>query len=325
MPISPEAAQDSRFRGNDEVGEKILVIKLGALGDIILALGAMEAIRKKHPKAHITLLTTQPFVDIAQRSRYFDAVEVDPRARFYDIPAWLKMFRFLNGERFSRVYDLQMNDRTAVYFHLLRQKPQWSGTVRGASHYRPKDDLMKLHAFERHRVMLGDLGIEVHLPDLSWMSSDVTLLGLKKPYVLLIPGSAPQHPHKRWPALKYGALGLKLKREDYDVAVLGTAAEHEVIARVVKSCPGIHDLSGRTSLYDIAALAREAAGAVGNDTGPMHLIAMTGCPSLVLFSGETNPELSAPKGKAVTVIQSDPIESISLDDVMKNFKPRAAP
>jgi ADP-heptose:LPS heptosyltransferase len=302
--------------------EKILVIKLSALGDFIIALGAMEAIRKSHPDAHITLLTTRPFVDIAQRSHYFNAVETDARAPFYNVPAWLRLYRFLNRGDFTRVYDLQMNDRTNAYFRLLRKKPEWSGAARGASHYWLKAGLLKMHAFERHKAMLAELGVKAGMPDISWMSSDISLLGLKKPYVLLVPGSAPQHPHKRWPALKYGALALRLQREGYDVAVLGTAAEHEVIARIMKSAPSVHDLSGRTSLYDIATLARSASGAVGNDTGPTHLIAMSGCPTVALFSGGTDPGKSAPIGDAVTVIQSEPIDDISLDDVMKNFRPR---
>jgi ADP-heptose:LPS heptosyltransferase len=302
--------------------KKILVIKLSALGDFILALGPMEAIRKHHPDAHITLLTTRPFVDMAQRSRYFDAVETDARPPFYDLPAWVKLFRFFNGGSFGRVYDLQMNDRTKAYYSLFLKKPVWSGALKGGALSCDKPALMKLHAFERHKMVLAKAGIMVTIPDLSWMEVDVTLLGLKKPYVLLIPGSAPTWPEKRWPALKYGALGLKLIRLGYDVAVLGTASEQEVINRVVKSCPGIHDLSGKTSFYDIATLARGAAGAVGNDTGPTHLVAMSGCPTISLFSHASRPELSAPVGDAVTVIQSDRLDDVSVDDVMKNFHPR---
>jgi ADP-heptose:LPS heptosyltransferase len=170
--------------------------------------------------------------------------------------------------------------------------------------------------------MLAELGIEVKIPDLSWMASDVTLFGLKKPYVLLVPGSAPAWPEKRWPAIKYGALALKLMRSGYDVAVLGTAAEEEIMERIGKSAPGIHNLCGKTSFYDIATLARGAAGAVGNDTGPTHLIAMSGCPTIALFSHASHPELSAPTGDAVTVIQSDRLDDVSVDDVMKNFHPR---
>jgi ADP-heptose:LPS heptosyltransferase len=303
--------------------EKILVIKLSALGDFILALGAMQGIRRHHPDAHITLLTTRPFVDMAQRSGYFNAIETVTRAAFYDLPHWLKTFRFLNGGKFTRVYDLQLNDRTGFYYRLFLKKPEWSGVARGASHFYANPQWRQMHAFARHKAMMAELGIEARSPDLGWMASDVSLFQLKKPYVLLVPGSAPNWPEKRWPALRYGALGVKLMREGYDVAVLGTAAEQEVIDRVAKSCPGIKNLCGRTSLYDIATLARGAAGAVGNDTGPTHLIAMAGCPIVALFSGASEPALSAPVGD-VTIVQSDSLEDVSVDDVVKNFRPRAA-
>jgi ADP-heptose:LPS heptosyltransferase len=58
---------------------KILVIKLGALGDFVLALAAMKHIRNAHPKAKITLLTTPPYAALAKASGYFNRVETDGR------------------------------------------------------------------------------------------------------------------------------------------------------------------------------------------------------------------------------------------------------
>jgi len=58
---------------------RILVIKLGALGDFVQALAPMAAIRRHHPGAHITLLTTDPFVELAAASRWFDDIWVDSR------------------------------------------------------------------------------------------------------------------------------------------------------------------------------------------------------------------------------------------------------
>jgi ADP-heptose:LPS heptosyltransferase len=299
--------------------QKILVIKLSALGDFFLALGAMEGIRKQHPNAHITLLTTKPFVDMAQRSRYFDDIWVDTRPRFYDLGAWFSLFKKLNKAGFSRVYDLQLNDRTSLYYRLFLKKPEWSGVVRGTKHFYANPDWRQMHAFERHRQMMSEMGIRVEYPSLDWMAVDTSLMGLKKPYVLLIPGSAPTRPEKRWPALKYGALALRLMREGYDVAVLGTSAESDVVGRILKSNPEVKDLSGRTSFYDIASLAKDAAAAVGNDTGPTHIISLAGCPVVALFSGSSDPAQSAPVGDSVTVIQSDNIADISLDDVMKSL------
>lgn len=304
--------------------ERILVIKLSALGDFIIALASMAAIRKHHKNAHITLLTTRPFVDMAQRSGCFNDIIIDSRPPAWNVPGWIYLFRMLNNGRFTRVYDLQLNDRTGVYYGLFLKKPEWSGVVKGASHFYANPDWRQMHAFDRHKTMLAELGIEVEAPDLSWMKSDVSLFGLKKPYALLVPGSAPSHPEKRWPDIKYGAAALKLIKDGYDVAVIGTHAEKEVIDRVVKSAPGVRDLSGKTSLYDIATLARGAAAAIGNDTGPTHIIAASGCPVVALFSGSSHPELSAPVGPAVTVIQSDDIADISVDDVMKRLSARTS-
>ncbi len=60
--------------------KKILVIRLGALGDFVLSFGPFAAIRAQHPEAHITLLTTAPFARLGRLSPWFDAVVIDPRA-----------------------------------------------------------------------------------------------------------------------------------------------------------------------------------------------------------------------------------------------------
>jgi ADP-heptose:LPS heptosyltransferase len=218
-----------------------------------------------------------------------------------------------------------MNGRTRIYYRLFRHKPEWSGMIAGNPLFCDVPDLKEIHAFKRHKIVLAAAGVDVGAPDLSWMQADVSLLGVAAPYVLFVPGSAPGWPQKRWPALKYGALGRRLMQQGYAVAALGTAAEREVIDRLVKACPGVVDLCGKTSLYDIATLARGACGAVGNDTGPTHLIALSGCPVTALFCGETRPELSAPVGAAVTVIQADDLSDLSVEAVLKNFHPRETP
>jgi ADP-heptose:LPS heptosyltransferase len=303
--------------------EKILVIKLSALGDFILALGSMEAIRRHHKDAHITLLTTQPFLDIAQRSGYFNDIIIDTRPKFYELHRWYFLFNKFNTGGFTRVYDLQLNKRTASYYRLFLHKPEWSGIVPEASLFYPNPDWRNMHAFTRHQEILKLAGIDVRLPDISWMKADISLLGLKKPYVLLIPGSAPQHPAKRWPVKYYGALALRLVKDGYQPVILGTAAEADVTERIAKLCSGALNLSGKTSLYDIATLAREAAGAAGNDTGPTHLVALAGCPVVALLcTTESSAALSAPVGEFVQVIEAEDLENVSMSDVYKKFTPR---
>ena len=80
----------------------------------------------------------------------------------------------------------------------------------------------------------------------------------------------------------------------------------------------VYDLqtSGRTGLGQVAALARRAACAVGNDTGPIHIAATAGCPSVVLFGGASDPKRSAPCGEAVTVLRRLPLTGLSVDEVI---------
>jgi ADP-heptose:LPS heptosyltransferase len=73
---------------------------------------------------------------------------------------------------------------------------------------------------------------------------------------------------------------------------------------------------GKTTLQDIVILARQAFAAVGNDCGPMHMIAPTGCPSLVVFSKHSTPDKHAPRGSKVACIQHDFLDSLCAEDVM---------
>jgi ADP-heptose:LPS heptosyltransferase len=292
---------------------RILVIKLGALGDFIQALGPMAAIRQHHPQAHITLLTTAPFADFGRQCGYFDEIWVDSKPRLTDIRGWLKLRRRLNSGGFTRVYDLQNNDRAAFYLRLFSPKPEWVGAARGASHRNASAERPAGQAFDGHVQTLALAGIEnIRIDSMEWVEGDAAKFGVKKPYVLLVPGAAPQHESKRWPAAHYGALVKILDAKRFQPVIIGGKDEAAAAAEILKIHGGCIDLTGKTSLSDIVLLARNAAGAVGNDTGPMHLIAPTGCPSLVLFSGASNPVRHAPKGPAVVCLQENELKDLDV-------------
>jgi ADP-heptose:LPS heptosyltransferase len=67
---------------------------------------------------------------------------------------------------------------------------------------------------------------------------------------------------------------------------------------------------------DIVALARGAVAAIGNDTGPMHAAAMAGCPSVVLYSNESDPALCAQRGPVVTILRRENLCALSVDEVI---------
>jgi ADP-heptose:LPS heptosyltransferase len=303
----------------------ILVIKLSALGDFIQALGAMQAIRRHHPEARITLLTTKPFEGFARDCGYFDDVWLDDRPKWYQFGKMVEFRARLDKAEFDRVYDLQNNDRTGGYFKLLANpKPEWVGVAKGASHRNTSPERTAGHAFDGHKQTLSLVGInDVCVDDLSWMIGDVSDYALKDRYAILVPGSAPQHPHKRWPTQSYGDAANALAEQGIQPVVIGTQDESEVCVEICRICPDALNLNAQTNLYQIVALARNAEMAIGNDTGPIHLIAASGCNAVVLFSGQSNPIRHAPRGDHVVVLREENIENIAVKDVIKAALPKA--
>jgi ADP-heptose:LPS heptosyltransferase len=297
--------------------QRILVIKLGALGDVILALGPMAAIRRHHPQAHIIALTTAPYVELLKASPYVDEVWTDTRPRFWQIAAWRRLRRRLREAGFTRVYDLQTSDRSAFYFHLLGEGPEWSGIAPGCSHPHANPGRDGMHTVERQAEQLQAAGItDVPPPDLSWLAADAGRFGLTPPFALFVPGGAATRPRKRWPVERFAALAAALNARGIQPVILGTAPEQPLAEAIRAACPAARSLVGETGFAEIATLARQARLAVGNDTGPMHLIAAAGCPSVVLFSDDSDPALCAPRGK-VTVLRRPDLTDLPLDAVVQ--------
>lgn len=284
---------------------RVLVIKLGALGDFVQAFAPFAAIRAHHPDCEITLLTTRPFAEMAAASPWFDHVWIDDKPKLWQWGKVAELRARLRGGRFGRVYDLQTSDRSGWYFRLMGGGVEWSGIAKGCSHphANPRRDFM--HTVERQAEQLAMAGIEDCPPaDLSWAEADLSRFGLPASFALLCPGGAPHRPAKRWPAACFAELANWLGQRGITPVLLGTDKERAEIDAVLAACPQASSLAGRTGFLDILGLGRRALLAVGNDTGPMHLLAAAGTASVVLFSGESDPELCAPRGKVQVLRQA---------------------
>jgi len=293
----------------------ILVIKLGALGDFVQALGPFAAIRAHHAESHITLLTTRPFAEFALASPWFDQVWIDDKPKWWRLDKMAALGAKLRSGGFSRVYDLQTSGRSGRYFALMGKNPEWSGIAEGCSHPHANPGRDFMHTMERQREQLEMAGItDFPGPDLGWIKSDLARFGLPARFALLCPGGAPHRPAKRWPAERFAALAIWLAERGITPVLLGTHKEESEIAVIRARCPQAVDLADRTSFLDIAALAGHAVCAIGNDTGPMHLIAAAGAKALVLFSDESDPLLCAPRGK-VTVLRRPSLSALDPDEV----------
>jgi ADP-heptose:LPS heptosyltransferase len=260
---------------------------------MVLSFGPFAAIREHHPDADITLLTTAPFAGLMQGSPWFDHVVIDDKPSWWQVRALHRLSGQLRGYDF--VYDLQTSGRSTRYF-ALAGRPPWSGIAPGCSHPQSDPKRETMHTIERQRDQLEIAGVvEFPPPDLSWLT-DTPVPELPKRFALLVPGAAPTRPAKRWPAAHFAELAVELARRGFTPVVIGAAAEAELAAVIKAACPQAVDLVGRTTLQQLFAVAARAALAVGNDTGPMHIAASVGCRCIVLFSADSDPSMTAPRG-----------------------------
>ncbi len=296
--------------------QKILIIKHGALGDLILSTGAMNEIKKRWPTAHFTLLTTSPFVKMMHQCPVFDEILVDDRPTF-NMLNWYRVCKdILADGDFDLIFNLQLSGRVQKKYYtlarLMSKKPFcWA--------YFDNNGVIVKQVAAKPRFFWGTEKIQ--RLDIPWTKGDLSFLKgeqkyfhlLPEKYVLLIPGCSAANAYKRWPADKYAALANKLVEQNIPCVVLGTRAEAEQINEILRLAPTAIDFMDKSSLLDIPALAQRALVSVGNDTGPTHMASLGPNPVVALFCART-AHAARPFDNVTNLIGND-IADISVDQV----------
>ena len=294
---------------------KILVIKHGALGDILQAMDAFASIREGHEGDEIAVLTTPPFVEFLRDAPYFDAVLADPRAPFYRLDAWWQVRRILRAG-WGRIYDLQGTARTARYlrYFLRGMDVEFIGKATA------KGDFSGMNNCDRLLAIIGEAGVQSCVANLDWLGKKERL-DLPHPYAVLVAGCSPAKPSKRWSAQNYGALARALLADGITPVLVGTRHDAEVGAEICAMEPAVLSLIGDTNLAQLADVLRGAAAVIGNDTGPVFLGARLDVPTLMLMGRDTDAVKSAPIGKRAMWLRADAIDSITPEAVLKKLAP----
>jgi ADP-heptose:LPS heptosyltransferase len=304
--------------------QKILIIKLGALGDFIQTAGPFEAIRRFHADAEITLLTAPVFAEFSKTSPWFDKIKIDPKPKFTQLRQWIRLRNWFLKSDFSRVYDLQTSDRSCFYYQLFRSltllssSPDWSGIAAGCSHPHNNPERDTMHTIDRQKEQLLMAGIlDVATGDFSWVDEDIAKFELSKTFALIVPGGSPHRTAKRWPSRNYLKLIDYLVTRDIQPILLGGKEEQKWLSYIAAIKPNCISLAGKTTHTDLFALGRKACFSIGNDTGPMHALAASGCKTIVLYSSDSNPALCSQRGSDVTIIQEDNINDIEPNQITR--------
>ena len=291
---------------------RILVIKHGALGDMVQGLDAFAGLRAGHLDAHIALLTTPPFAGLSRLMPWFDEVILDPRAPVVNLAQlWRMRQQFHVG--WDMVIDLQCSRRTARYQQMLVPAScRWFGTAPGASD--PYPDFTGVNNADRMKIGIGMAGGDASVTaDLDWLNGGTGIVAEYGGATILVPGCSAAKPSKRWPAASFAALARAEMESGRRVVLVGTAADRTAADAVLAGAPGCVDLVSKTGLADLAALFRAAGGIVGNDTGPTFLAARCGAPTVMLMGADTDPSRSAPVGAKAGWIRSEAVSDVTAE------------
>jgi len=269
-----------------EDGE-VLVIKLGALGDVLLALPHIARILESFPQGRVTLLTAPEYSELAAAVPGLEVVAF-PRKGF--VAMW-QLLRWLLGRRFEMVFDLQGSTRSSIMTLLTQARLRVGRTAGVAYTHVPPDRQDNAHAFQRMNELLVVAGLVPASPGMpsvlrerqapavsAWLEQHVP--GAGKP-VLMHAGSSQRWPSKRWEEAHWLDLATQLEARGFPVIWIGGEDDRELNRRLAKKT-GV-DASDAFSCAELITLGRQAAFAISNDSGPMHLLSMSGIPVYAFF------------------------------------------
>ncbi len=265
---------------------RVLIIKQGALGDVIMATALIAAIQRAHPGSTFSLLTTPPFVGLFAAWPRLE-VKAFPRRGWRVVGATLCWIR---RQGFDRIYDLQGNNRTRLLCALsgiaerVGSLPRCPYTKHPAA---PWDE--RSHVFERLNAVLAAAGVAPAearpvLPcgaaSLVRVDDFLRHYGLVQDrFVVMHAGASPTRIDKCWPG--FAELAKRLEARGLVTVWLGAGSDRTRNAACA-AVSGI-DATDGFSVPELAALAGRARFAVTNDSGPMHACAAAGVPVFALF------------------------------------------
>ena len=283
--------------------EKILIIKFGGLGDIILSLDAIFSIYSHHKNNKIILLTEQPFETILAKTGFFEEVLIIKRSLFY--------FQDINQIRkktssfsFSHVYDLQTSRRSSYYLKYFFEKGSITngiGKYAKLSHLNSRRNFMHTIDRQKEQMELSNIKFSM-MDDYNWLCEKNIDIPDSK-FALIVPGGSKSRTNKRIPKLLYEKIIKFLLKKKIKPILIGSLDDKKICSQLSLISKEILNLCTQTSIGQLFFLAKHSFFSIGNDTGPMHIIARANKKTLVFFTKFSDPKLCEPTGKNVEILQ----------------------
>lgn len=300
---------------------RVVLVKLAALGDVIMASTLVGALRTRWPESQLTWVTGTPLAPLVGRLDGVDSIlPVDTAALLTGrLPARVAALAAAWRAIGRQPYDLGLVAHTDPRYASLL----WGARVRAVRRFRVgplgsphgadaagQDASPREWMGAAYARMLDGLNGDHPRPSpprLARLQLSPEELARGKPAhgaVLVAPGGARNllrdNPLRRWPLSQWVALTRALVAAGHRVVLVGSPEDTDEAAALTAAVPAVTSLVGRTTLLELAALLARARLLVSHDSGPMHLAALTRTPTVALF-GPTDPAVFVPPGAAVVV------------------------
>ncbi|MEN9856599.1 MAG: hypothetical protein RLZZ157_1725 [Pseudomonadota bacterium] len=318
-------------------GERILVLVLGGLGEAIMALAPLAALRDHHSQAEITVLTPTTHVRLFVHCPYVDRIDARwPIAKPLDR---VKFHWSMRNARYDMVYDLTNSEETDGLFRALQPfPPAWSGQAMGCSHPHADRARLSLHRLDRHaeQLMVAGVGPKsgyatglAPLPDLSWTKplaqggdeAPLMAFGVSGPYALLLPEATAQAPDRIWPAARHVELAQDLAARGI-IPVIGGSPDAQDVAHIIRAAvPSAVDAVAQLDLFSFIQVARQSRITIGSDSDVLVLAAASGGPTLAIIGPQTsNAQQAAPRGKQTVALMAKNLQSVGVQEVLASAR-----
>ena len=312
--------------------DRILIIKLRAIGDVVLATPVIENLRRQYPESHIAFLTEEAAADIIKGNPFLDELIILERRKWQQmsfrasLKEQVRFYRSLRAKKFDLVFDLFGNPRSAL-LSVISGAPVRVGFGFRVRRYcytqviAPRGGEVHEVDFNLDALKALDIPIVSRQPRIE-ISQDITqnarrwisALGITNEKVVgLNPGGGWKI--KRWPPAYFGKLADELiKLYGVRVLLLWGPGEEKIVESVSQSMKAIAHRIPDASLKELGAYISCCHLMISNDSGPMHIAAALNVPIIGIF-GPTNPDLQGPFGIAHRVVRQESVPCLGCNRV----------
>ncbi len=299
--------------------KKILIRGTNWIGDTIMSLPAVHAIRESYPQAEISMLVKPWVADVFSFCPDVDRLLLYMRPGEHDgVQGIFRLAGQLKKNNFDLAIYLQNAIEAAIIGWLARipLRAGYDSDCRGIflthSVHRTKE-IRTVYQVDYYLEMVKALGCTINSREIKLDSGRIPGDEILERYHIgkgaLLVGMAPgasYGPAKRWFPERFGAVASLLKKDFNAKVLLFGSASDRGVAQIIENALGgdALNLAGRTGLKDVVSLISKCSVFLTNDSGLMHIAGALGVPTLAIY-GSTNPLTTPPPGKESVIIYKD--------------------